>query len=150
MQVLDARNVAGFQLPSSYIVNPSSNPRIRLSACGERGLNPDNLYENYTFTTLGVNEEGFAATLTFRLLSKGGTVVKEYVIDIAQALKAKATSSLTTTDVEFEFIDINTGVDKHAEFVEQSKRYVVDVTLTVTPLGATPFTCTSYESYSFR
>lgn len=150
MQVLDARNVAGFQLPSSYIVNPSSNPRIRLSACGERGLNPDNLYENYTFTTLGVNEDGFAATLTFRLLGKGGTAVKEYVIDIAQALKAKATSSLTTTDVEFEFIDTNTGVDKHVEFVEQSKRYVVDVSLTVTPAGATPFTCTSYESYSFR
>lgn len=150
MQVSDARNVIGFQLPSSYIVSPTSNPRIGFSACGERGLNPDNLYENYTFTTLGVNEENFAATLTFRLLGKGGTVVKEYVIDIAQALKAKATSSITTTNVEFEFIDTISGEDKRAEFIEESKRYVVDVELSITPAGGTPFTCTSYESYSFR
>lgn len=149
MQVSDRRNVAGFSLTSSYLMNPTSNPRFSLSACGERGTNPDNLYENYTFTTLGVNEDGFEATMTFKLLDRSG-IAKRYVIDLAQALKAKATSSMSVTNVEFEFIDTITGVDKHAEFIEESKRYVVEVTLNITPADGTPFICTSYEFYSFR
>lgn len=148
MQVSDRRNVAGFSLISSYLMNPTSNPRVSLSACGERGTNPDNLYENYTFTTLGVNEDDFEATMTFKLLDRSG-IAKRYIIDLAQALKAKATSSMSVTNVEFEFIDTITGVDKHEEFVEESKRYVVEVTLNISSNGL-PFTCTSYEFYSFR
>lgn len=150
LQASDERFVGGFQLDASNLVDITKTPSISLSACGERGTNPDNVDENYTFIALGVNEDNFAALLSFRLLSKGGTIEKEYTINLVSYLQNKATSSMTVTDVEFEFIDVESGEDKREEFIELSKRYVVDVELTITPPGGTPFVCTSYESYSFR
>ena len=109
-----------------------------------------NVNENYTFTTLGVNEDNFEALLSFKLLSKGGNLEKEYTINVVPYLKNNATKSMTTTNVEFEFIDVASGEDKREEFIELSKRYVVDATLTITPPGGTTFVCKGYESYSFR
>jgi hypothetical protein len=74
----------------------------------------------------------------------------EYTINVVPYLKNSATSSMTTTNVEFEFIDVASGEDKREEFIELSKRYAVDATLTITPPGGTTFVCKGYESYSFR
>lgn len=150
LEVSDERYVGGFQLNTSNLLNPSQTPTLRISACGTRGANPDNLYENYTYTTLGVNEDNFQATLTFKLLSRGGQIEKKYTIDIVSYLQSNATKTMWITNVSFEFIDTNTGVDKREEFIEQSKRYVVDVELSITPASGTSFVCKSYESYSFR
>jgi hypothetical protein len=147
LQASDSRYVGGFSL--SYMLNPTSRA-IRLHACGERGTNPDNLYENYTFTTLGVNNDGFEANLTITLLSKAGTIEKTYNIDLTSALKAKATSSLSTTTANFDFVDTITGEDKSDEFIELAKRYIADAELTVYPGDGSSFVCTGYESYSFR
>ena len=146
LQASDSRYVGGFSL--RYMLNPSSRS-IMLHGCGERGTNPDNLDENYTYTTLGVNNEGFEAVLELRLLSKAGTIEKEYNIDLASAFKAKASSS-TSSSVNFDFIDIISGEDKNDEFVELAKRYVCDAKLSIRPGDGTSFECTSYESYSFR
>ena len=64
--------------------------------------------------------------------------------------KPDADFSMYINYVDFEFIDSITGVDKREEFIEQSKRYVVDVELSVSPGDGTTFICTRYESYSFR
>ena len=74
----------------------------------------------------------------------------EYTINVVPYLKNNATRSMTITNVEFEFIDVASGEDKREEFIELSKRYVVDTTLTITPPGGTSFVCKGYESYSFR
>ena len=74
----------------------------------------------------------------------------EYTINVVPYLKNNATRSMTITNVEFEFIDVASGEDKREEFIELSKRYVVDTTLTITPPSGTTFVCKGYESYSFR
>ena len=148
MEVSDERCVSGFRLNNMVDPNQSSKPRsILLIACGDN----TSTSENYTFPTLGVNNENFEASLNLRLLSKGGALEKEYNIDLVSALRAmSATSSMRTTNVEFDFIDTISGEDKADEFVELSKRYVVDAKLTIAPGDGSSFVCTSYKSYSFR
>ena len=147
LQASDSRYVGGFSL--RYMLNPSSRS-ITLNGCGERGTNPDNLYENYTYTTFGVNNDDFEAHLTINLLSKGGTIEKRYKIDLTSALKAVATSSMSTTNANFDFYDTITQEDKSDEFIELAKRYVADAELTVSLGNEISFSCLSYESYSFR
>ena len=150
VQASDEKYVGGFRLNTSYLLNPSRTPTFTLSAVGTRGVDPDNPNDNHRFINLGVKDDGFKASLAFRLLSKNGQIEKEYLIDVTQNLIDNAGEIINYTNVEFAFIDENTGVDKREEFIEQSKRFVTDVELTITPASGTPFVCTSYESYSFR
>ena len=124
----------------------SSKRSIKLSACGDNSSTG----ENYTFGSLGANNDNFEASLTFRMLGKGGTVEKDYVIDLTSAFKDSAASSMSTTFVNFNIIDSVSGENIREEFIEFAKRYVVDAELTVSPGDGSTFTCTSYESYSFR
>ena len=150
VQASDEKYVGGFRLNTSYLLNPSRTPTFTLSAVGTRGVDIDNPNDNHRFINLGVNEDGFEANLTFRLLSKDNQIEKEYIIDVTQNLIDNASQVINYTNVEFSFIDENTGVDKREEFIEQSKRFVVDAVLTITPASGTPFVCKNYESYSFR
>ncbi len=146
LQVSSDRYVGGFTLLNMF--NASSRS-IRISGCGQMGDD----YKNYLFSHLGVNNDDFEALLNFRLLKREGdttAIEKQYTIDLTSALKTVADSSMTTTSAHFEFIDILTGLDKSDEFIELSKRYVVDVKLSVSIGDGTTFECTSYESYSFR
>lgn len=148
MEVSTERYVGGFQLKNMVDPNQSSNPRsILLNACGDN----TSTGENYTFQTLGINNDNFEASLSLKLLSKGNVVEKEYVIDLVSSLRTmSSTSSMRTTYVEFSFIDSISGEDKAEEFVELSKRFVIDATLTIAPGDGSSFIRSSYTSYSFR
>ena len=149
VQASDEKYVGGFKM--SYLLDKSRTPTFTLSAVGTRGTDPNNPDDNFRFINLGAVDDGsFEARLAFRLLSKNGHVEKEYTIDVTQNLISNASKSIMYTNVEFNFIDANTGLDKREEFIEQSKRFVVDVELTIISSDETPLVCTSYESYSFR
>ena len=148
VQASEERYVGGFQLKNLFAEDNASYSKrsIMLSACGDS----TETGENYTFTSLGVNNNDFEASLTFRMLGKGGTIVKDYFIDLTSAFKNSASSSMSTTNVNFNIIDARSGENLREEFIELARRYVVDAELTIAPGDGSTFTRTSYESYSFR
>lgn len=150
VQASEERYVGGFQLRNLLAeddVTASYDKRsIKLSACGDS----TETGENYTFTSLGVNNDNFEASLALRILSKDGNVEKEYVIDLTSSFKENASSSMSTTNVNFNLIDSSSGENVREEFLDLARRYVIDAELTIAPGDGTTFTCTSYESYSFR
>lgn len=147
VQASEERYVGGFQLKNLFAEDTATTKRsIMLSACGDS----TETGENYTFTSLGVNNDTFEASLALRLLSKGGNVEKTYVIDLASSFKENASKSMSTTNVNFNIIDSSSGENVREEFIELARRYVVDAELTIAPGDGSTFICTSYESYSFR
>ena len=150
VQATEDRYLGGFQLRNMFAEDDetydSKKRSIMLSACGDN----TETGECYSFTSLGVNNDNFEASLTFRMLDGGGFIEKDYVIDLTSAFKDSASSSMSTTYVNFNIIDSRSGENVREEFIEYAKRYVVDVELTVKPGDGSTFTRTSYESYSFR